>query len=521
MFIINALLISALLICSSPVAQAGCIGHVLTAIISLLGLKYASRYYLFWLIFLIVISTSSSIRFSLEYFLLAAGLFACGANSKWLNTPSRKLSLSLVFVLLFAANQFKIGFYERGSLLIWLPVFLAAYFPLEKAFKSKAGNLIINALAGIALFVSNKITSFVAFITLLRSKILYALLTGSLIIGLISSDKVSTFISKSFMPRVHIWLSTLNGFWDSPLWGHGFGTFSLDFPEYRAHTNILGARIGEQVVHGHSTLFHYLFELGLVGILIIGILFFISYKKYPLIIAPLTVIICLDASLVNFNQFFLAGLILIPLWQTGSNTAKQNLLSKISKEIPTQFKKPAHLLISLIAFGIFTISITGHYHYTFREYDQAINWDKYNSLYHFTRGADMLNQDSSTSLIDFKRAIELNPDISYYHGFLAAANLAENNLVAANQSIDKAIKLDGRDGYWYLIKAFSNYQNKDIYNKYLKKAYKLNPEIKSLLSDPNETSSQYIGQTRKGDPRISGFYRTGQPIFYPLPIVAF
>ena len=81
------------------------------------------------------------------------------------------------------------------------------------------------------------------------------------------------------------------------------------------------------------------------------------------------------------------------------------------------------------------------------------------------------------------------------------------------------MKLDGGDGYWCLLYAYANYKDEKVFKKYKVKALKRNPEIKEILSNPNITTARYIGATKHGDLRLAGFYRTGDKIFFPLPII--
>ena len=67
--------------------------------------------------------------------------------------------------------------------------------------------------------------------------------------------------------------------------------------------------------------------------------------------------------------------------------------------------------------------------------------------------------------------------------------------------------------------SYANYNDKEVFKKYQKKALKRNPEIKHLLSKPNITSAKYLGIGKGGDSRLAGFYRTGEEIYFPLPII--
>ena len=90
--------------------------------------------------------------------------------------------------------------------------------------------------------------------------------------------------------------------------------------------------------------------------------------------------------------------------------------------------------------------------------------------------------------------------------------------MSLKNSLEKAIQLDGNNGYWCFLYALANQNDKKIFNKYLKKALKRNPEIKNIISNPHVTSTQYIGNSELGDPRLIGFYRTGPKLYFPLPV---
>ena len=128
----------------------------------------------------------------------------------------------------------------------------------------------------------------------------------------IYKQNIIKFFTKSFEPRLYVWKSAWNGFLHKPFFVHGFGTFALDFPPYRVHSNVLGGRVSEMVAHGHSLFFHYAFELGIIGLVLVAVIFYLIWINKKECFIPLLIISLCDAPLVTFNQFALAGLIIIP-----------------------------------------------------------------------------------------------------------------------------------------------------------------------------------------------------------------
>lgn len=496
----------------SPIGLSSFFGHCGAVIISLSSLRNISKNYLFWIIILLTILSAQEIRFSLEYILLATTFFYIGKDKLWDDNEKenkRRKILFWIFLFLVITNKLRYDFSERGSLLLWLPVFLVLYYkPLG------IKNFLIYLASGLALFFSNKLTTFASFIISTRSKLIY--LFSFFMVGgyFFYKESISNFLIKSFEPRLHIAKSVWEAFLQKPFFGHGFGTFALDFPLYRTHAKVLGGRISEQVVHGHSLFNHFAFELGLFGLFLVFILFYLLYINVPRVVLPLVIICFCDSPLVTFNQYLLFGLLIIPFIKNYG--VLKLLFCGISNNL---LRKISFFFVIIFSLCIFIPSLLGHYYYDSKDINKAIKWDRYNSLYYFTRGADNLNQNPLQSEKDFTRAIELSPSVSYFYGFLGASQLANNKLFEAKKSLEKAMKLDGRDGYWCLLYSYVNYEDKKIFEKYQKKAFKKNPEIKEYLSASNINTPRFIGYTRRGDVRLAGFYRTGEKIYFPLPVI--
>lgn len=492
----------------SPQGLALWWGHGLAAIFALVYLYRISKSYIFWILVLVALFAASEPRFSFEYLFLFAGFIAWAFSPWWQNLPEakRKYFLLSSFILLYLADLTKFSFYEKGSLVLWFPVFLALYYSPK--------NFLIQGFSGIALIFSNKKTTLLAFVFSLISKVknlyLVALSVFLLIVPFFFLEKLGHFFKFSVLSRLYIWQSSLLGFFDSPLFGKGLGTFAIDFPAYRSHAGVFGAKVTQQVVHGHSLLTHFLFEQGLVGLVLILIIFYLVYKYARIAFLPLFIISIFDASLVMYNQYLLAGLILSPYLAQ----------AKLSFNVNPRFVLGARILAYIIALLIFIPSVVGHYYYDQRDLDKAIQWDKYNGLYYFIRGADRINEDSKASEKDLEHAVKLCPSVSYFYGFLAASKLANNKIPEAQTAIAKALSMDGGDAYWYVISAFSNYRdNPEIFKKHYAEAIRLKPEIKELLYDPSYTATEFIG-SRRSDSRISAFYRRGPKVYLPLPYLS-
>ena len=501
----------------SPAGIASFLGHLGTVIISISAIKNISKSYFFWLIIIITFLTSQEKRLSLEYILLATTFFAIGANPEWLRDKDhknhfqkRKKVLFIVFLFLIMTNLLHIEMSERGSLLLWLPIFLVFYFE-----KLELKNSLLYFIYGVCLFLSNKLTTLLAFIFSLRSKAAYLLSIFVFVAYFIYKQNTIKFFTKSFEPRLYVWKSAWNGFLHKPVFGYGFGTFALDFPPYRAHSKVLGGRISEIVAHGHSLFFHYAFELGIIGLILVLVIFYLIWINKKEGIFPLLIISLCDAPLVTFNQYALAGLIIIPVIKNFG------LLKNLFIEFNNRTIKNISFIFAIfLSLYIYIPSLMGHFYYSKGNLDKAICWDKSNSLYYFTRGALTLNTNTTSSENDFLKAVELSPGVPYFHGFLGATQLVNKNLKNSKDSLERAINLDGNNGYWCFLYAFANYNDKEIFNKYLKKALQQNPEIKKIISNPHVTSSQYIGNSNLGDPRLIGFYRTGPKLYFPLPVIS-
>lgn len=482
-------------------------GHLVLAIFCLVNLHRISKFYIFWIYLLIIVLSSSDQRFSLEYFFITTGLLGFSLSPWWQNkeTDDRRNLLILFFAILYIIDLKRLALYERGSLLLWFPIFLAIYYN-----QKNLSSYLSRAIAGLALVFSNKKTVLLGYLATLVKffKIQYLILTSIMLVGLsfLLVEKISRFLEISIYPRLFIWNSCIQGWLAKPIFGHGFGTFAINFPPFRAHSDVHGALLHQQISHGHNLLTHFLFEQGLIGLISCILIFYLVYKHARDAFLPLMVIALFDAPLFSFNQYFLASLILFPY-------IKFELLHK---SIQGPLLKFSRALVYIVAIVLFTTSIIGHYYYDKQNYDQAIKWDPYHSLYHFTRGAVTLNTNIKQSLVDLKRAVELNPNVAFYYGFLAGAELGNNQNDAANNAIDRAIELDGEETYWSIIKAFANYSDHKVFDHYFSKAIKAKPELVEIIQRANISSDAAItGQG--GDARVPAFYRRGPDIPLPLP----
>lgn len=483
-------------------------GHLGLIIFALFNLHRASQYYLFWITLLIGFFFASEPRFSLEYLLITSSCIAFASQPWWTNKTEkeRKYILIALFIMIFIIHRTDYGLYERGSLLIWAPIFLSLYYT-----KKNKESFITYFLSGIALSFSTKTTIVLAYLAqiakFIKVRYLLAIATCMLVFSFIYIEKIHRFIQLSLLSRIFIWQSSIEGWLAKPIFGHGFATFAIDFPPFRSHNDTFGARLHQQVAHGHGFFTHYLFEQGLFGLALCLILFYLVYKHARPAFLTLMITSILDATLMVFNQYILAALILVPF-------LKPNFAFKQLKPSWHEYAKPVAYAIAAI---IFISSAVGHYYYSQGAFNKAIKWDQFNSLYHFSRGTDLLNRNIQESLISLEKATELSPNISYFHGFLAAARLANRQFEEADKSADQALFMDGPEPYWLIIKAFANYSHdKALFKDLLTQALKRNPEISKILKDPRYQANSYIGQANS-DARIHAFFRTGPIIALPLP----
>ncbi len=529
--------------------------HGLASLLALRGLRQISHYYIFWFLLLICVFFASEPRFSLEYFLLKIGFLGLAISISQRQECSKKFYW--MFLVLGLIEALGLCFGERGGLLMWLPVFLSLYFsdplnsfskdslknevlrrnPLNKNIKDSLPEPRMNLGSGLKnrrsrifqwilnnrlvyfsslalLLAQPKASSLVSLASVILTKIksrvaFWTLLILCPLIYFSFFESYKHFLSKSLGSRIYIGASCLKGFIHSVIWGHGFGTFAIDIPVFRIIRDLWGSRATQQLAHGHSLFGHYGFELGLIGLGILAWVFVLVYRHARPAFLPLLIISCFDCPLVYPQQFLLAGLIFYPALK---NSFKLG-------EIP--FKKITKILITIIAGVVFGISVIGHYYYDKANYERAIFWDRYNSLYHFMQGSYYLNKNTFLSEKYFTEAVRLSPNVGYFYGYLSASLLANNKILPAEAAIKKALKSSGENAYWHVIMAFINLaQNKtDIYEKHMSKAVALNPYIPILLDNPQYGSPDVIGSDA-GDIRITSFYRRGEKIFLPLPYVA-
>jgi hypothetical protein len=484
--------------------------HGLASLLALRGLRQISHYYIFWVLLLISLFFASEPRFSIEYFLLKIGFLGLAISISQRKECSKKFYWMFLTIGLLEALGLCWG--ERGGTLLWLPVFLSLYFPdiLDGILNTRLAYLSSLAL----LLTQPKTTSLLSLVSVILTKIksritFLAIVVLCPLIYFSIFESCKHFLSKSLGSRIYIGASCLKGFIHSMIWGHGFGTFAIDIPVFRIIRDLWGSRATQQLAHGHSLFGHYGFELGLIGLGILAWVFVLVYQHARPAFLPLLIISCFDCPLVYPQQFLLAGLIFYPALKNSFR------LWEIS------FKKTTKILITIIASAILGMSVIGHYYYDRANYERAIFWDRYNSLYHFMQGSYYLNKNTILSEKCFTDAVRLSPNIGYFYGYLSASLLANNKILPAEAAIKKALKSSGENAYWHVIIAFINLAQgkKDIYQKHMSRATALNPYIPILLKNPQYSSPDVIGSDAE-DIRITSFYRRGEKIFLPIPYVA-
>ena len=536
----------------SPIAMSIWFIHALVSIFTLSQAFKISQYYLSWFLFLITYLFAANSRLSLEYLLISTACLIFGASKFWLNIDTRKRFrvLLTVFLALSIGDFFKFSLSELGSLLMWVPVFLVIYLREDDSLVPKLKRKFLGLRLGtfiylgflIMLFFLNKKITFLSqvlsFRVYLRSKLIYILAFALISFSFIFKEKLMHFIEKSIQPRLLIWQGAFEGFLEKPLFGHGFGTFVLDFPVHRHLEQVLGGHGNEQVNHGHSLFIHYAFELGLVGLILVLALFYLVAVKAPQALPCLALIAAADSNLQSFNQFLLMGLILMPLCYvpkadlSSLHETRKNLFIKgkgatffdlifrnIFKPLPSFLRRPAQISFLILSLMILIPSTVGHYYYDQGDLNKAIAVDSKHPLYFLMRGVKTLERDSLNSEKDLLKAVELAPAVPYIRGALAAAQLSNMHLKEAKQSIDFALKHTTNDAYWFLIRSLI-YQSQDPQQAKIDyiKALKIDPHLETFLNDPSLPSYKVIGG-KSGDSRIKAFYRSGEKLYLPLPYV--
>ena len=509
----------------SPIAMSSWFLHSLTCCFALSQAGKLAKYPIFWLLLILTYFLANEARLSIEYLLIAGACFIFGSSKSWINLGKTKRAtrILIVFITLIITNFIQYTFSELGSLLLWLPVMLAISFKQEKI-----DNTILNLLSPVILFFLNKKTTVLAalanFANYKKSKLLYIFGGLAFASSFFFLESWRHFYNTSLAPRILIWQGAFNGFLAKPLFGHGFGTYTLDFPIYRELGNILGSHANQQVNHGHNLFAHFGFEMGIIGIFLAFSLIYLVYKREKQALIPLLIICLADSPLQAFNQFILAGLIILPICFERSNMEEElPKFNPILKKIYSKFPQALAFIAGLLLFGImlysFIPSCIGHYFYDHKEINQAIYWDNKHPLYYLVRGADRINDDTENSEVNFKKAIELAPNVPYFYGFLASAELANLKFENAQKSIDFALKYTGDDAYWLLISALLNKnKNESLARKQYDRAIELEPDLETILMDPDSPSFRFIG-SKRGDPRINAFYRTGKRLYVPLPYI--
>ena len=515
----------------SPIGMSIWFTHALTCIFTLIQVSKISQYYLIWFLLLITYLFAANSRLSLEYLLISSACLIFGASKFWLDLDTRKRFriLLVVFIALSICDFFKFSLSELGSLLMWVPVFLVIYLRDDDSLVPKLKRKFLGVRLGtfiylsflIMLFFLNKKITFLAqvlsFRVYLRSRLIYIL--AFILVGLsfIFKEKLIHFIEKSIQPRLLIWQGAFDGFLQKPLFGHGFGTFVLDFPVHRHLEQVLGAHSNEQVNHGHNLFIHYAFELGLVGLILVIALFYLVAVKAPQALPCLALISAADSNLQSFNQFLLMGLILMPLCYLPK--ADNMFFENIFKKIPSSLRRPAQISFLFLSLVILAPSAIGHYYYDQGDLNRAIAIDTRHPLYFLMRGVKTIESDLLNSEKDLLKAVELAPAVPYIRGALAAAQLSNMHLKEARKSVDFALKHTHNDAYWFLISSLI-YQNQDSQQAkaHYIKALKIDPHLETFLSDPSLPSYKVIGG-KSGDSRIKAFYRSGEKLYLPLPYV--
>jgi len=343
--------------------------HAIASALAIWGLTSTSKFYLFWFLLILALLTATEPRFSLEFLILKAGFIGLALKQFWTQKTSQEkfIGLSVIFLLMSVLEFFGICYAERGSNLIWLPVFLA--LAGENILDKKPR--LIYGISFLILLSQKKITSILGFLVLIlerfKNKIFtLTILVSFLILNFCFKESFWHFLKKSILARLYIWGSCLKGFMADPIWGHGFGTFALDIPAYRILKNIWGARGNQQLSHAHNLFLNSAFEMGLVGCILITIFFIFIYKQYRPAFFPLLTILVLDCPLTNPHHYLLLALILTMAYDFNKNNLSKKIF--IFKQVSTKYSLLASVTGLAIGFYIFTFSVIGHYYYGLGDY---------------------------------------------------------------------------------------------------------------------------------------------------------
>jgi hypothetical protein len=362
----------AIYVLGSPYSFSNYYIHALALVFSLVFLHKLSRYYLFWLVLGLCLFFSSSSRFSVEYFLIAMGFMSFGMSNWWLSLGKRDraIGLSSIFITLAICHFAGLGFAEKGAFLRWIPIFLVLYF-------CPSSNKSIYGISGLILLFSNKTSALVSFLSIfvMRYKKLFVIIASLLLIGtgVVYFEGAKLFFERSINSRVFIWSSCIQGFLASPIWGHGFKNFALEYPNYKIIGKSWATLGSQQISHGHSLFFNYLFELGLIGIIILALFFYLIYKKAPLAFVPFLILSLIDIPISFFSEFLLASLIFAPFLMK-KNSDESRLVSILTAKLPQGFKLLSVLILYAISLWSFIPSAIGHYYYDKKDYNKAIEW---------------------------------------------------------------------------------------------------------------------------------------------------
>jgi O-antigen ligase len=342
--------ITAIIFLASPVLFSYWWAQTLVYIFCLFNIHRLAKFWLFWLLLINIALFSTEPKFSLEYYLIASALFAVSLSPQWahIKTEKKEVYFIALFAVIFVLDFFKIKLFEEGGLLLLYPFMLSYLIPLTKLNiqnpKANKAKLLVYLFSSAAMILSNKKASLLAFITSLYksfNKKLFISIALILVAGsfLIQNKPIEHF-QKSIETKLLIWQSSAKGFLEKPLFGHGFGTFALNFPLNKIDPDKHSSKTSRIINHGHSQVFHSLFENGLLGIFLLVFLARLIYKQNKIAFYSFLVLVLISVPLKSFSQFLVFGLIL--------NSLRLHIQTKYETLILKQFKNKILLQISKI-----------------------------------------------------------------------------------------------------------------------------------------------------------------------------
>lgn len=497
--------------------------HALIAIFAFLKLKKISHYSLTWLFIVIAFLFSSQARFSLEAILINLGILAWVVDSDFKNLSKKQRGLIVLIIILINTGFTLIGknLNESHGLLVWLPVLISLYFPLEqkelqkKNFFSSILTLILSILVSKLSLIFSLCSQY---LSVFKSKknilTILAIAMTVLISSILFKGQLNQFYKKSINPRIIILKTSFNGFLAKPIFGNGFASYPIEINGYRAQVNSIGGKIGNHINHAHNSFSQIAFEQGLLGLALLAYFFYFlwGYNKtsfYCLLFAA-----SFDSIFVYSNQYLVFFLLFIPEFFTQNNKiAFQNLLI-----LPLKYQKFASHFLLFIALVLFSTSCIGHFFYDQKSYIKALKFDDH-PLYHFFYATELFKKmEFNKATLFFQNSINLAENHGYQQGFLASSFFMANDFNNSTKWIDEAIQKSADSAHWqYLGSMIYASINTQIAKNLKTEALKNDPNLLFYEKGVQPPKLKYYGLD-KSLIWVNSYQRRGDKVYLPVPI---